>query len=302
MNREQQFFGLAILSVVLVFASAVVARGGGGGHGGSGHSGGGHSNGHSSHGGFVGHAPGTSNFVTPNYYSGGNVVGRWGGVSNVSNRLPGWYGLYNWPYYYGYGYYGPDYGFGYVPAYCYDNGLAYANDYGQPYEAGYSPAVTYPAPAQPATSETVAPTGEEYITQALEAFQSGDYRSGLLLANHAAVDMPQDPRVHETMSLAMFALKNYRGAAMEAHAALALGSIIDWPTLYGYYRNRDTYTGQLRALEAFVRDNPKAPEGHFLLAYQYLMMGYKQDAKKELTEVTTLAPADKLAQALLKQL
>jgi tetratricopeptide (TPR) repeat protein len=234
----------------------------------------------------------------PHYYSGGDVAGHWGGVSNVSNRFPGWYGLYNWPYYYGYGYYGPDYGYGYVPAYGYDNGLAYTANYGQ-YE---NPSDISVAPAQPTARENTAPSGEEYLTQALAAFQSGDYRNGLLLANHAAVDMPQEPRVHETMSLAMFALKNYRGAAMEAHAALALGSMIDWPTLYAYYGNLDTYSSQLRALEAFVRDNPKAPEGHFLLAYHYLMMGHKAEAKQQLTEVIKLVPADKLAQTLLKQL
>jgi len=104
------------------------------------------------------------------------------------------------------------------------------------------------------------------------------------------------------MSQALFALKDYRGAAIEAHVALELGPVIDWPTLYAYYGNLDPYTSQLRVLETFVRNNPKAPEGHFLLAYQYMMMGYKQDAKQELTEVTTLAPADKLAEALLKQL
>ena len=40
----------------------------------------------------------------------------------------------------------------------------------------------------------------------------------------------------------------------------------------------------------------------FALAYQYMMMGYHQDAKQELAVVTSLAPADKLAAALLKQL
>ena len=33
-----------------------------------------------------------------------------------------------------------------------------------------------------------------------------------------------------------------------------------------------------------------------------MMMGYHQDAKQELAVVTSLAPADKLAAALLKQL
>ena len=104
------------------------------------------------------------------------------------------------------------------------------------------------------------------------------------------------------MSLSLFALKDYRRDTMEAHFALALGPVIDWPTLYAYYGNVDTYTNQLRTLGTFVDDNPKAPEGHFLLAYHFLMTGFKGDAKKELKEVVTLVPADRLAAQLLKQL
>ena len=194
--------------------------------------------------------------------------------------FPGWYKYYGWPYYSDYGYYGPDYGYGYgyaptygyvsQPTYGYDNGVANGYDNGLSYgdnnapafESGYSPAVTESASAQPATNTTAAPTGEAYAAEAVEAFQHGDYHNALLLANHAAVDMPRDPKVHQMMSQALFALKDYRGAAIEAHVALELGLVIDWPTLYAFYGNIDAYTSQLRALETYVRDNPKAPEGH----------------------------------------
>jgi hypothetical protein len=214
---------------------------------------------------------------------------------------PWWYGGYglNWPYYYGY-----DYG---APYYGYDYG---SSDYGVPYygaySAGYSPqtgGVSDVAPSDPATEEQgVAAGDEEYAPQAREAFRNGDYRGALRLASHAAVDAPRDPAVHELISLALFALKDYRGAAIEAHAALSIGPPIDWPTLYSYYDNVDTYTSQLRALEAFVRANPKAAEGHFLLACHYIMTGSKDAAKTELSEVITLAPKDKLAEQILKQL
>ncbi len=228
--------------------------------------------------------------------------------------FPGWYSLYGWPYYgygdYGWPYYG-DYGsYGYGPgaSYYYDYGPSVSNYYDYGPGAGYDVA-TY-SPANPAvyvtpsdaTSDQTASTGEDYATQALDAFRSGDYRDALRWASHAAVEMPQDARAHELMSLCLFALKDYRGAAMEAHAALTLGPVIDWPTLYAFYGNVDTYTGQLRALGAFVTDNPKAPEGRFLLAYHFLMTGHKDAAKKELTEVLALAPGDKLAEELLKQL
>jgi Flp pilus assembly protein TadD len=54
----------------------------------------------------------------------------------------------------------------------------------------------------------------------IQAFQQGNYRDALRLASHAAVDSPRNARVHELLSLPMFALKDYRGAAMEAHAAV----------------------------------------------------------------------------------
>ena len=40
------------------------------------------------------------------------------------------------------------------------------------------------------------------------------------------------------MSLSLFAVADYRGAASEAHAAIALGPIADWATVFGYYGDR----------------------------------------------------------------
>jgi tetratricopeptide (TPR) repeat protein len=103
------------------------------------------------------------------------------------------------------------------------------------------------------------------------------------------------------MSLSLFALGQYRDAAAQAHIALALGPPGDWANLYGYYGELSPYTNQLRALEKFVKDKPSAPEGHFLLAYQYLMTGYDTQALKELRETEKLAPGDRLATELLKK-
>ena len=56
------------------------------------------------------------------------------------------------------------------------------------------------------------------------------------------------------LMLGMFAMHEYRGAAMEAHAVAALGPIPDWPTLYGIYGKVEPYTEQLRALEKFAEE------------------------------------------------
>ena len=134
-------------------------------------------------------------------------------------------------------------------------------------------------PSRRPTESSIEPS-QEYFAQAREIFQSGQYQDALRLAGHAAVEAPRNPEVHELASLALFALKDYRGATMEAHAALTLGPPIDWPTLYSYYENVDTYTNQLRALEKFVHDNPKAPEGHFLLGYQFIMTGTRMRRRR----------------------
>ena len=130
----------------------------------------------------------------------------------------------------------------------------------------------------------------------------GDYRSALRLAGHSAVESPQNAKVHELTSLALFASGEYRGAATEAHAALALGAPSDWSHLYAYYNDSDRYTEQLRKLEKSVADAPNSAPGHFLLGYQYLMTGAKDEAKQHFAQAAKLTPNDKLAQHILKQL
>ncbi len=101
--------------------------------------------------------------------------------------------------------------------------------------------------------------------------------------------------------LGLFAIGEYRGAAMEAHAVASLGKTPDWPKLYSFYGKVDPYTDQLRALEKYVAKNPAAPEGRFLLGFQYLMAGHRDAAKDEFLHALKLAPKDKLAAQLLTQ-
>ena len=85
--------------------------------------------------------------------------------------------------------------------------------------------------------EETSETANQWLDEAREAFQKGDYRNAARLAAHAAIDDPQDPKVHELASLALFAGGQYRGAAMEAYAALAIAPPADWATLYAYYND-----------------------------------------------------------------
>ena len=107
------------------------------------------------------------------------------------------------------------------------------------------------------------------------------------------MDLPRNAKVHELISLALFALHNYTAAASEAHAAMALGAIANWADLFGYYNDAENYTPQLsalevekyttqlRALEKALAGDPKNAAEHFLLGYHYLMIGgagQRQDA------------------------
>ena len=86
-------------------------------------------------------------------------------------------------------------------------------------------------------------------------------------------------------------------------AALAFGPPADWRTVMDYYDGAEpSYTTQLRSLEKYVRDNPSAPEGHFLLGYHYLMTGYEQAAMKHFDEVEKIAPNDKFTSELVQKL
>jgi tetratricopeptide (TPR) repeat protein len=222
---------------------------------------------------------------------------------------------YTFPRFYG-GYLGLYGGYsGYYPGYddSYYDYPAYTSLYGYSPSASYfygsSPLVSSdlyadaPDTVSPAPQEGLASAGEgAYYDQAVAAFQRGDYREALRLAGHAAVEAPRSDQVHTLLAQAMFALKDYRGAAIAAHAAADSGGVIDWPTLYRLYGNVDTYRGQLQALEAFVRTNPSAADARFLLGYQYMILGHKARAIDELTAAVRLTPQDALARKLLGQL
>ena len=99
----------------------------------------------------------------------------------------------------------------------------------------------------------------KFYSKARAAFLHGDYQNALRLASHAAVDAPRNPKVHELISLALFALGNYGPAAGEAHAAMALGPIADWKDLFGYYNDAEKYTAQLAAWKREVQDSVTRP-------------------------------------------
>ena len=198
-----------------------------------------------------------------------------------------------WPWYYSYG--------GWPGYYSYYDYYPYGGDYnGYAYESDTVPYTGSETIAEtPMTSATTDQEQSDFYTEALAAFQQGDFSNAVRLAGHAAIDEPRNPDVHLLLSLGMFALGDYRGAAMEAHAVAALGQVPNWSKVYGIYGNVETYTNQLRALEKYVATHPKAPEGRFVLGFQYMIAGHPEAAKGEFLEALIMAPQDRLAGQLL---
>src|SRR5262249_26540239 len=138
-----------------------------------------------------------------------------------------------------------------------------------------------------------------YFSTAVDAFKSGDYRAALRSAAHAGIEDPRNAKPHELASLALFANGEYRGAAIEAHAALALGKASNWNTMIDYYGGvAEPFTSQLRSLEAYAGQNPTAGEARFMLGYLYQVMGHPDLAKNQFAEAARLVPRDEMARKM----
>jgi tetratricopeptide (TPR) repeat protein len=195
--------------------------------------------------------------------------------------------LYNWGYS---NYYNPYYGGGaYGGTTIVQQPIIY--DYSQPINA------TTPPPDEGVTTQAMST-----FDQARDAFKQGDYTRALDLTDQALRQVPNDPTLHEFRALVHFALGRYDEAAAALYAVLSVGPGWDWSTLISLYGNPDTYTQQLRALEAYVNQHSNSAAGHFVLAYHYLTMGHVKEASDELKTVVSLQPKDQLSAQLLQQL
>jgi hypothetical protein len=114
--------------------------------------------------------------------------------------------------------------------------------------------------------------------------------------------LPSDATLHEFRGLTLFAQQKYKDAAAAMYAVLAAGPGWNWETMRALYARADTYTKQLRALEAYTGEHPDEAYAHFLQAYHYLVLGSKDAAVNQLKEAAQLQPEDKLSAALVKAL
>jgi hypothetical protein len=95
---------------------------------------------------------------------------------------------------------------------------------------------------------------------------------------------------------------DYKHADATLHEVLAGGPGWDWKTLSSFYTGGESYTGQLRALERYVRENPEVAAGRFVLAYHYLVLDNPNLAVDQLEEVVKLQPKDVLSATIVEAL
>jgi tetratricopeptide (TPR) repeat protein len=149
---------------------------------------------------------------------------------------------------------------------------------------------------------TAADSSEQVFSAARDTFNAGDYQRALDLVDQVVKDTPNAPVVHEFRALCLFALKRYDEAATVAYAVLSAGPCWNWATLVGLYPDVETYTSQLRALEAAVKGNTNSTPARFLLAYHYLVEGNNDAAGAEFASVVKLEPKDQLSASFAKAL
>jgi tetratricopeptide (TPR) repeat protein len=194
-----------------------------------------------------------------------------------------------------------------APVVNYVDNSSYAQNYVLPDESAQAP-IQQPAAAEQSGSDqpteasaSQAPPEVIYeFDKARAAFKSGEYANALETTDQAIKGLPGDATLHEFRALVLFAQKKYKDAAAGTYAVLSVGPGMNWATMSGLYQNVETYQTQLRGLEAYVRENPKASDGRFLLAYHYLVLGYTEQAVKQLEYFSELVPSDKLAAELVK--
>lgn len=155
---------------------------------------------------------------------------------------------------------------------------------------------TAPPPAENSPQEQAALAAGD---QARAAFYRGNYAQALDRLDAALAQTPGDAVLHEFRALTLFAMKRYKEAAATLYAVLSVGPGWDWTTMIGLYPSEDVYAAQLRALETYVHQNPNAPDGHFVLAYQYMTAGHNDAAAEQYQDVVQLAPNDSVSRQML---
>jgi Tetratricopeptide repeat len=169
-------------------------------------------------------------------------------------------------------------------------------------ERNDSAQTSQPSREDAANSDKETAAAKQFMEKAVLAFQNGDYAGAQRECEQANRLVPGNANVHEFCALCQFAQGKYKDAAATLYKVLAAGPGWNWNTLSSFYTDAQTYQKQLRALEEYVREQPKDDAGRFVLAYHYLVLDERDAAAGQLQEVVKLQPKDNLSAGILKSL
>jgi tetratricopeptide (TPR) repeat protein len=124
----------------------------------------------------------------------------------------------------------------------------------------------------------------------------------LILTDLALQPHRNEPVLHEFRALCLFALGRYDEAAAALYVVLTAGPGWDWATMVGLYSDVDTYTRQIRELEADILKNTSVASNRFVLAYHYMVQDHVEQARQQFEEVIKLQPKNELAAQFAKAL
>jgi tetratricopeptide (TPR) repeat protein len=172
---------------------------------------------------------------------------------------------------------------------------------GQPNDAVAANDAAAPNNAGPpaAGDDGAPPEAFQLFSAARAAFKSNDYGKALAEVDKAIKLLPSDTTTHEFRAWDLFAQAKYQEAASGVYAVLSMGPGWTWDTARELYADPGTYTKQLRSLEEYVRKNPDASDGRFLLAYHYFVLNHVPSAVRQMQDFVKLVPQDKLAPQLI---
>ncbi|MEZ6134678.1 MAG: hypothetical protein R3C53_07195 [Pirellulaceae bacterium] len=173
------------------------------------------------------------------------------------------------------------------------------------------PVVTHTVVSQPVPSAAVAPArtvqpaamnemqkARALVAEAKRMFTGGDYSNAVPKLEELVKLAAKDANAYQFRSFVNFANEDYDAAAADAYDALLIGNTWNWQTVYDLYKDVDTYQQQLRKLELKTQSDPSMST-HFLLGYQYLVLGHLDRGQKELKKVLVIAPEEELVTKLV---
>jgi tetratricopeptide (TPR) repeat protein len=161
-----------------------------------------------------------------------------------------------------------------------------------------------PAPIPAPPPEGDPESASEFSRRAETAFFLADYPRAIHEWRHAVIDDPKNPKLLLFLSQALFAAGRYDEAAGAAQAGLRKLPKDQWGSVVAGYKDLygrpEDYTAQLRALEAAIKEQPRAPALRFLAGYHYSFLGFRKQAVDQLNIVVKDSSRDDIARDLLR--